>query len=167
MSLCPGKVKKLQSRAVKAAGNQKGSVVALVVLFMPVALACAGIAVDLGLLFTARKCVQAACDLGALAGVQELDWEALAEGRVVIREEDARNKALEIAWLNMANAEGLIEDVILSVSVYNSPSRMEPCAVVEASFGVRVHFTQWLFAQDQGRRFSVSAEASVVERTKW
>lgn len=166
MSLSPGKVRRLWSRGAQVAGNQKGSVIALVILFMPVALACAGIAVDLGILFTARKCVQAACDLGALAGVQELDWEALAEGRVVIRKEDARNKALEIAWLNMANAQELAEDVILSASVHNSASRNEPCVVVEASFGVRVHFIR-IFIPGQGRRFSVSAEASVVERTKW
>lgn len=157
MNLCPVR------RSVR---DQRGSVVALFVLFMPVVLAVCGLALDLGILFTARKCVQGACDLGALAGVQELDWDALARGHILIREEDAVRRALEVAYSNMGCAGGLVFEPDLSARVYNPPFREEPCVIVEASFSVRSFFIH-VFVPVKQQLFRVLAEASVVTRTKW
>ena len=41
----------------------RGGVLALVALFLPIAVLCVGIVVDLGTVFFVRKAVQAACDL--------------------------------------------------------------------------------------------------------
>ena len=61
--------------------DSRGGVAVLVALFLPVAVLCVGTVVDLGAVFFARKAVEASCDLGALPGVQELDWDRLAAGR--------------------------------------------------------------------------------------
>jgi len=50
----------------------RGGVLALVALFLPIAVLCVGLVMDLGTVFFVRKAVQPACDLGVLAGVQEL-----------------------------------------------------------------------------------------------
>lgn len=60
--------------------GEAGSVLALVVLCMPAFIMLAGLALDCGLLFVMRQELQAIADFGALAGVQEVDLEALSAG---------------------------------------------------------------------------------------
>lgn len=60
--------------------GEAGSVLALVALCMPAFMMLAGLALDCGLLFVMRQELQAIADFGALAGVQEVDLEALSAG---------------------------------------------------------------------------------------
>jgi len=147
--------------------GERGAVTALVVLFLPVALLCVGMVADLGLIFAARKCAQAACDLGALAGIQELDWEQLAQGLVFIDVEEGEKQALAVAWANMENVRTFVENVTIAARVYNLPDKPEPGMILEAAFTVRCHFLRWLPYFSDGLRITVRSEASVVERKKW
>ncbi len=148
-------------------GRADGGVVALVALFLPIAVLCVGMVVDLGAVFFARKAVQAACDLGALAGVQELDWDRLAAGQVMIREEDGEDIAEGITRENLRNVTGLVEVLSVSCSVLNPPQVAEASLSVEVRFKVKTPFlgsVPGLFGSFEGRAFS---QASVVRRTKW
>jgi len=136
-------------------------------LFLPVAVLCVGMVVDLGAVFFARKAVQAACDLGALAGVQELDWDRLAAGQVAIREEDGEDIAEAVTRQNLQNVTGLVEILSVSCSVRNPPGVAEPSLSVEVRFKVKTSFlgaAPGLLGSFEGRAFS---QASVVRRTKW
>ena len=148
-------------------GRADGGVVALVALFLPIAVLCVGMVVDLGAVFFARKAVQAACDLGALAGVQELDWDRLAAGQVMIREDDGEDIADGITRENLRNVAGLVEVLSVSCSVRNPPQVAEASLSVEVRFRVRTPFlgsVPGLFGSFEGRAYS---QASVVRRTKW
>lgn len=136
-------------------------------MFLPIAVLCVGLAVDLGAVFFARKAVRAACDLGALAGVQELDWDRLATGKVAIREADGGLIAQEVTRENLRNVTGLVEILSVSCSVRNPPQVTEASLSVEIRFKVRTPFlgsVPGLFGSFEGRVFS---QASVVRRTKW
>ncbi len=140
---------------------------ALVALFLPIAVLSIGMVVDLGAVFFARKAVQAACDLGALAGALELDWDRLARGEVAIRDADGRAVATDVTLMNLQNVTGFVKVLSVSVSVQNPPSRVEPVLTVDARFRVRTPFLSsvpQLQAGFEGRAFS---QASVVRRTKW
>ena len=148
-------------------GRVEGGVVVLVALFLPIAVLCVGMVVDLGAVFFARKAVQAASDLGALAGVQELDWDRLAAGQVMIREEDGEEIADGVTRQNLQNVIGLVEVLSVSCSVRNPPQVSEASLSVEVRFKVKTPFLgsmPGLFGSFEGRAFS---QASVVRRTKW
>ena len=147
-------------------GRVEGGVVVLVALFLPIAVLCVGMVVDLGAVFFARKAVQAASDLGALAGVQELDWDRLAAGQVMIREEDGEDIADGITR-DMRDVTGLVEVLSVSCSVRNPPQVSEASLSVEVRFKVKTPFlgsVPGLFGIFEGKAFS---QASVVRRTKW
>jgi len=148
-------------------GRVDGGVVVLVALFLPIAVLCVGMVVDLGAVFVARKAVQAACDLGALAGVQELDWDRLAAGQVLIREEDGEGIADGITRENLRNVTGLVEVLSLSCSVRNPPQVAEASLSVEVRFRLKTPFlgsVPGLFGSFESKAYS---QASVVRRTKW
>lgn len=140
---------------------------ALVALFLPVAIFSAGMVADLGMVFVARKAAQAACDLGALAGVLELDWDRLAQGQVMIREEDGEEMAAVVARQNLDSVLGLAELVSLRSSVSNPPEVPDPVVSVEVEYAVAVRYLKWLPGLRYGFRGRASSEASVVERTRW
>ncbi|MCL6581720.1 MAG: hypothetical protein K6U08_08935 [Firmicutes bacterium] len=83
--------------------GERGAVAALVALFLPCLLAAAALVLAVGALLVARAQLRAAADMAALAGVQDLDWDLLAQGVVYLREEEATADAL--AWLR-ANLDG-------------------------------------------------------------
>ncbi len=89
------------ARAPRWAG-QSGAAAAVVVLFLPCLLAGAALVIDVGVLLTTRAQMAAAADMGALAGVQDLDYELLAEGRVVIRAATAISDATTWVEQNLA-----------------------------------------------------------------
>lgn len=103
-----------------AACGQRGGVATLVVLFLPCLLAGAALVIDGGVLLVSRAQVAAAADMGALAGVQDLDFERLAEGTVYILPGQAIADAE--AWV-AANLEGLAfierDSLVLTVTVCN------------------------------------------------
>ncbi|HHW27406.1 MAG TPA: hypothetical protein GXX23_08780 [Firmicutes bacterium] len=139
----------------------------LVALFLPVAVLVVGLVCDLGTVFCVRKLVQAACDLGALAGVQELDWELLAEGIVAIDEASARRVAIAIAEENLANLGGLAHVEGVYAVVTNPPDSPEPNLVLTVVCRIWPTYLAWMPAFADGIPLSIMAEASVVERTEW
>ncbi len=147
--------------------SQKGGVLALVALFLPIALISTGVVVDLGIVFCSRKAVQAACDLGALAGVQALDWDRLAEGIAVIDETLGEATAIEVATENLASYRALFSEVTIWATVKNPPSSADPCIAVEASFRPATFFFTWLPGLSEGLTMTWLSEAAVVERTEW
>lgn len=169
MSLFPDR-----SRIGKAVGRlrvpfagQRGGVLALLALFLPIAVLVVGLVCDLGAVFCVRKIVQAACDLGALAGVQELDWDLLAEGTVVIEEVAAQTAAVGVARENLTNLGGLAHVESVYAVVSNPPASSEPNLVLTVVCRVHPTYLTWLPAFADGISLSMAAEASVVERTEW
>jgi Flp pilus assembly protein TadG len=71
------------------------------VLFLPPLLAALLASVSIGQVITARHLAGHAADLGALAGVQELDLDALARGELVLIPAEARSRATEYARANL------------------------------------------------------------------
>lgn len=145
----------------------RGGVLALVALFLPIAILCIGIVVDLGTVFFVRKGVQAACDLGALAGVQELDWDLLAVGTVSLRAEEAEAVAEEITGYNLEGLEALVRDVNVSATAMNPPAKAEPTVAVTVTYSVRMLFLRTLPGLGDGFHDRRVSEASVVKRTEW
>ena len=145
----------------------RGGVLALVALFLPIAVLCVGIVVDLGTVFFVRKAVQAACDLGALAGVQELDWDLLAVGHVAVRVDDVERIAVEVARENLESVELLVPELQITAKAENPPAREDPVVSVEAVYTVRTPFLRSVPGLGRGFQGRVTAEASVVKRTKW
>jgi hypothetical protein len=147
--------------------SEDGAVLALVAIFLPVAVLTMGMVLDLGMVYFAKRAVQGACDLGALAGVIELDWDALASGDVRIDPAMGEAKAVQVASENLEAFGGVIREVWLSAHVLNAPDREEPAVRVECRFKVRAQFLGFLPGLGDGIPCSVSSEASVVKRTKW
>ena len=147
--------------------HTRGGVLALVALFLPIAVLCVGIVVDLGTVFFVRKAVQAACDLGALAGVQELDWDLLAMGTVALRAGEAEGIAVEIADRNLEAVDALIDDVEIASSVLNPPDTAEPKVAVTIDYSVRMPFLGTVPGVGSGFTDRRVSEASVVKRDKW
>lgn len=144
-----------------------GGVLALVALFLPIAVLCVGMVADLGTVFVVRKAVQAACDLGALSGVQELDWDLLAEGHVAVLADDAERIALEITRQNLKSVELLVPELQITAKAENPPAREEPAVSVEAVYTVRTPFLRSVPGLGRGFQGRVTAEASAVKRTIW
>ncbi len=100
-----------------------GAVTVMVVIMLPLFLLSLALVLDVGLLFITRTQAQAAVDMGALAGVQELDWDAAARGVLQLRPEEAERSAKE--W-TLRNLEALRRarpgpgDVFIKVEVYNA-----------------------------------------------
>lgn len=159
------RVRQLPNLLRLACHGQRGGVIAMIVLFLPVAVLSIGMVADLGLLFVSRKLVQSACDLGALAGCQELDWNLLAQGLVVISEERGKTTAVEIAWDNLRDMDNVIRDVCLNATVTNDVH--EPRVLVEADFRVQTFFIRYLPGCRNGISCFISSESAVVERKKW
>ncbi len=100
--------------------SRAGAAMTLVVLFLPCLLVASALVLDAGALLLARACLAAAADMGALAGVQGLDYERLAEGDIVIKEAEAAADAE--AWVrdNLAGRAFLeAGSVVVAVEVLN------------------------------------------------
>ncbi len=147
--------------------TEKGGVLALVALFLPIAVVCMGMVVDLGIMFCARKAVQSACDLGALAGVQNLDWDSLAEGVVLLDIARGEATAVQIALENLQNTGGMFSELNVWAKASNPPWKEEPCVTVEARFSPNTQFLRWLPGLANGISMGWLSEAAVVERTIW
>jgi len=101
---------------------RRGAVAALVILFLPGLVGVLALVVDLGLLLQARTALQASADLAALAGVQELDLVALAQGTPRLLPEAARAVAESYAGANVLHQLGNEARGVLrvTVEVYNA-----------------------------------------------
>ena len=159
--------RKKPSRWASILKETRGGVLALVALFLPIAVLCVGMVVDLGTMFFVRKAVQAACDLGALAGVQELDWDLLGLGMVVLRQVEAEAIAKEIADHNLEALEALVQDLHVSATVLNPPAKAEPTVAVAVTYSVQMPFLRTVPGLTEEFRDRRVSEASVVKRTEW
>ncbi len=111
----------LEPRDGPGPAAQRGAVTALVVIFLPCLLAAAALVIDVGVLLTARGQMAAAADMGALAGVQDLDYDLLAEGQVVIVPEAAIGDAESWVRQNLASQPFIVpESVSVTVTVLNT-----------------------------------------------
>ena len=153
--------------------GEKGAVATLVLLFLPCLLAAAALVIDVGALLLARAQLAAAADMGALAGVQDLDYELLARGQIVILESEAVADAVSWVRANLAGRAFLVEEAIsVRVSVRNMPrgggatcpvtgrTLLQPTVCVLIQAVVRPPFlpaSGWV-------TMSVHADASVVGR---
>jgi len=107
--------------------SERGAAAVLVALFLPCLVLAVALAVDVGALLLARAELQAAADMGALAGVQDLDWDLLAEGVLFIRPEDARADAETWVRANL-NGSPFLESASLAVVVTVINPAEEPAA---------------------------------------
>lgn len=90
-------------------------------------------------MFFVRKAVQSACDLGALADVQELDWDLLALGTVSLKAEEAEAVAEAVTADNLEGILTLVRDVHVSAAVLNPPAKAEPTAAVTVTYSEPVY----------------------------
>ena len=157
----------VRSRA-EAARSERGAVIAWFALTVPLVMVILAFVCDVAWLSYARGTVQTAVDLGALAGVQEIDFDRLAAGKVWIDEEYAVREALVNLTVNLG--KGLTPSQITSstksVDVYNTGSfgqhgrsRLKhPTVCVTAQVGVRLPVTGMPYV------IRVHADASIVPR---
>ncbi len=164
--LCSFWNKMFRRGALQYNDREKGGAMVLVILFLPMALLSIGLVADLGVLFTVKRTVQAACDFGALAACQELDWDLLAEGQIVIDEFQGKAKAIHYTRQNLQHIEHFISDSNIEVIVRNIPD-YEPTIVVQTHVLVQTSFIKYLPGLRNGVTLDITSESSVVKRTKW
>jgi len=157
-------------RRIRAQG---GAAATLVVLFLPCLLACAALVLDLGSLLVVRAQLRVAADMGALAGVQDLDFELLGQGRIVIRAEDARSDAVSWVRANLSGRSFIdMDGTEVVVTVLNTDGgRAATCPVTGRAL---THPTVCVYIRAPARLpflpglgpvpVSVHADASVVGR---
>ena len=92
------------SRLPRELRGERGASLVLVVLFLPALLLVAGAVTDLGILFVSKHLAYHAAELGALAGAQDVDLEALAQGRLQLAERRAMTAAGDYARRNLTRS---------------------------------------------------------------
>jgi len=110
-------------------------------------------------------------DMGALAGVQELDWDAAARGVLRLKPDEAQRSAKEWALRNLESlrrANSGLGDVTVKVEVYNAspeqPMTVRDTGRVVSTPTVRVeaHIPTRLILLSVPVVLNVAADASVV-----
>lgn len=156
--------------------GERGASALLAVLFLPALLLVVGLVTDAGLLFLSRHLAYHAAELGALAGAQDVDLEALADGRLLLLEPQAAETAAEYVRRNLTAAfprRAAADLSEIAVRVYNASGDaplvhaetgrrlVDPTVSVHLQIAVPLYFLRPL-ARDVTVR--VRADASV--RTK-
>lgn len=156
----------------------RGSVSVLMVMILPAMLIATALAIDIGMVAWARAAAQAAADLAALAAVQEIDLDLLAQGKRRLIEDIAVDRAHAVVRDNIARsgpALGPASQVAITVLVLNPG---EDGAVTHPRDGKRlsdptvcvtVETRTWLpllSAMGHGLVVGAHADASVVERRR-
>jgi len=151
---------------------ESGAVLVLVVAFLPVLVATMALVVETGRLFVAARRVQAACDLGALAGAQEVDLDRLAQGERYLDEERARIEAERITRENLRELGGVAAETgrvhVYVINVAGGPTAhprtgrliRDPTVSVWVEVVVPVYLVWWTSEV----HLSAHADASVVEK---
>ena len=156
----------------------RGSVSVLTILVLPVLLASSAFAVDVGLMAWLRGTAQAAADLGALAGVQEIDVVRLARGERWINEGAAMARAKEVALENLTRNVKTLDpsrEVVVKTRVFNLPDGeaavhpgngrvlKDPTVCVTIEVSTRLPF---LSLVRRNVAVVVHADASVVQKSR-
>lgn len=175
-----GRVPPPPSRGAGAARRlrgERGAALALVALWLPAVALLVAAVVDVGYLFSLRAAVQAAADLGALAGAQEVDLSALASrGELRLLEPDAGEAAARWTRQNLEAhpaTAGLAAAAWVEVRVLQPKARLplrhpwsgrpvpHPTVAVRVTVPVR---TPWLAAVAGPVLIQARADASVQFR---
>ncbi|MBX5464995.1 MAG: pilus assembly protein [Clostridia bacterium] len=150
--------------------RQRGAVSAWFVLALPALLLLLALVADVGRFFVLRALAQNAADLGALAGVQELDLARLAEGERWLLTSQAEAAAYAVADANARAALPGEPYVIetLAVNAAAGAPRRHPWSgrwLADPTVSVRVTLNARSFFLG-GRRLPlrVQGDASVMER---
>lgn len=152
-----------------------GSIAVFLVLSLPLLIILAGLVIDIGTLFCANSLAYAAADMAALAAVQDLDLQLLAEGKRQIMPDAATRDAQAFLATNiLKNWPGLApEDIEAAVAVYNVEGGGEerhaingrhlndPTVCVRVAFPVKLRFISSLTGNVVAR---AHADASVVRK---
>jgi Flp pilus assembly protein TadG len=156
------------SRPARGARCERGAVIAWFALTVPLVMVILAFVCDVAWLSYARGTVQTAADLGALAGLQEIDFDRLAAGKVWIDEECAVREALSYLTANLGKGltPSQITSSVKSVDVYNTGSLDQhgrsrlthPTVCVTAQVGVRLPVTGMPYV------IQVHADASIMPR---
>lgn len=153
--------------------EEKGQVLPLVVLFLPLTVLLLGLVVDLGLLFSTRLTMLAAADLGALAGVQEVNLERLAKGQLWLEEETASAEATKVTLDNLNQNPVLGPVGEIKVKTINADTKnplphpvtgrllTDPTVTVQVKVFFRPPFLSQVFPEIP---IQVHADASLLER---
>ena len=103
------------------ATEPRGSVIVLVVLFLPIFVLALGFVIDLGVLFVQRQQAVAAADMAVLAGAREIDLDRLARGERYLLPEAATASAREWFFSNLRASLGTEAGAASAVvRVYNA-----------------------------------------------
>jgi Flp pilus assembly protein TadG len=162
----------------------RGGALVTFVLTLPLVLLLLAFCVEAGRLFYARALLQAVADHAALGAVQELDFDALAEGTINLKQQKARTTAHTYITENCRRL-GLGNWLVAStvrVRVYNAQPaatlrnewtgrRLEyptVCILMQAEFEPVLPLTQFATGFDGGPelRVRVHADASVEPRER-
>ncbi|MDP2857596.1 MAG: pilus assembly protein [Bacillota bacterium] len=153
---------------VGPAQSERGAVIAWFALAVPLVMMIIAFVCDVAWLSYARGTIQTAADLGALAGLQEIDFDRLAAGEVWIDEKRAAGEALSYLAANLGRGltPGQTMSSTKSVDVYNTGnlarhgrSRLShPTVCVTAQVGVRLPVTGVSYV------IRVHADASIMPR---
>jgi len=152
-----------------------GSIAVFLVITMPLLIILAGLVIDIGTLFCANSLAYAAADMAALAAVQDLDLQMLAEGKRQIMPDAATRDAEAFLAANiLKNWPGLApEDIAVAVTVYNVESGgadrhafngrhlSDPTVCVRVTFPVKLRFISAFSGTVSAR---AHADASVVRK---
>lgn len=156
--------------------REQGASLVLVVLFLPALLLVAGAVTDLGILFVSRHLAYHAAELGALAGAQDVDLDALEQGDLQLLGPQATAAAEDYARRNLSRSFprlDLGQDAAVHVQVYNAsaaaPVRhrdtgrllVDPTVSVAIRLDVPLHFLRPL---KPWAELHVHADASVRTR---
>lgn len=144
----------------------------LVVAFLPVLAAVMGLMVETGRLFVLSRGVQAAADMGALAGAQEVDLDRLAEGERFLDEERAKVQAERITRQNLRALGGVLGEAgrvqVYVINVADGPAAhprtRRPIRDPTVSVWVEVTVPVHLVGSASAVQLSAHADASVVEK---
>ena len=160
----------------RVVASERGASLVAVVLFLPVLLLTAGLVTDVGVLFVARHLAYHAAELGALAGAQDVDLRALAQGEVTLVEGQARADAEDYARRNLAASFPRLnagESLVVTATAYNAsaagPMRhagtgrllTDPTVSVVVRLSLPLHF---LAPLQRTATVGVHADASVKTR---
>jgi uncharacterized membrane protein len=148
--------------------SESGAVIAWFALTVPLAMMTIAFVCDVAWLSYARGAVQAAADMGALSGLQEIDFDRLAAGEVWIVEESATHEALDCLASNLVRGltPGQITSFVKSAGIYNVGSLdrhvrsrlSHPTVCVTAQVGVKTPVTGMPYV------IRVHADASIMPR---
>lgn len=150
--------------------DEQGMVIAWFALAMPLFIIILAYVCDVAWLSYARGIMQTAADAGVLAGVQEIDFNRLAQGEVWINEELASRASVEYLNANLVGglARGQIVALERSLHVFNTgdsdlhghPHISHPTVCLRVQAGVRLPVT--------GLRYTIEvhSDASIVPRRR-